>query len=56
MTLCPCSDDKGVKCQNTMTEKEKKQDGMCCRCADLIWGWHQQDTPVIYKNPHTREF
>ena len=56
MKLCPCSDDKGVKCQVEMTEEEDKQDGMCYRCADLIWGFLQKDTPVIYKNPCTREF
>jgi len=53
---CPCSDDKGVRCENIMTKKENKQDGMCERCAELVWDWHQNDTPVIYKNPATREY
>lgn len=34
---CPVEDDKGRKCTNQMSKHEEDQDGMCGRCASLIW-------------------
>ena len=38
MRNCPAEDDNGVICGKPMSHREYKQDGMCSRCADLIWG------------------
>lgn len=35
--FCKATDDDGKVCNNPMSEKESKQDGMCTRCAELIW-------------------
>ena len=36
--VCPASDDNGTKCTNLVSDRQWKQDGMCARCADGIWG------------------
>ncbi len=52
---CPCSDDNNASCQNIMTKKEKTQDGYCIRCAELLWSWRQDDTPVAFIDPASRK-
>lgn len=54
--VCPISDDNDVKCENIMTKKEIKQDGMCIRCATLMWGWHQRNEQIVFIKANTREF
>jgi hypothetical protein len=34
---CTATDDLDKECTNTMSKKQHTQDGMCSRCADLIW-------------------
>lgn len=54
--VCPISDDNDVKCENIMTKEEIRQDGMCERCATLMWGWLTRDEPIVFIKPNTREF
>jgi len=35
---CKVEDDVGHKCSNTMSKRQYAQDGMCERCAELLWG------------------
>ena len=35
--LCTATDDNGVVCNRPMSKREIRDDGMCSRCADLIW-------------------
>lgn len=44
---CPAEDDEGTRCTNTLSDEEKEQDGMCSRCADLIWRWYRNEIPEI---------
>lgn len=37
MKICTVEDDKGAVCNNEYSEDQHKQDGMCPRCAELIW-------------------
>jgi len=39
-----------------MTPEEEAQDGMCIRCAELIWDSMQTLKPFFYKAANTREF
>jgi len=55
--MCKVEDDVGHLCSNRMSKKEKKQDGMCSRCAELLWNNYAQpawlgkpDKPVIFKD------
>ena len=49
-TQCPCTDDNYRRCENMMTDKEMKQDGMCSRCADLLAEWtRDMDKPFLFK-------
>lgn len=56
-TVCPATDDNGKVCGRKMSKREVKQDGMCGRCADLIWTnfvqpmWNgRSDKPIIFKD------
>jgi hypothetical protein len=53
--LCTATDDNGVVCNRPMSKREIRDDGMCSRCAELIWNnfskplWNNQETiPVIF--------
>jgi len=54
--ICPAEDDNGTKCQVEMTDEEVEQDGMCYRCADMIWDSVTTGAKFIIKDPKTREF
>ena len=53
---CPCEDDNGVVCNKPMSKEEQEQDGMCIRCAELLWANFAQPLasnkptkPIIFK-------
>jgi hypothetical protein len=45
---CPMFDDKDIRCKNIMSKQEYRQDGYCFRCADALWAWQQNNTPIIF--------
>ena len=55
--MCKVEDDEGHVCTNKMTKKEKAQDGMCSRCAELLWANYVRPSwtatkhkPIIFKD------
>ena len=53
--VCEAQDDNGQKCNRPMSKREFDQDGMCSRCADLIWSNYAQPlmnnketTPIVF--------
>ena len=47
--FCKTQDDNGVVCNRSMSKHENEQDGMCSRCAELIWANFAQ--PLITNKP-----
>jgi hypothetical protein len=37
MRTCRFIDDNGTVCKEQYSESQHKQDGMCLRCAELLW-------------------
>ena len=59
--ICDTEDDNGVVCNNPMTQKQFDQDGMCSRCADLLWenfykplGMGKPTKPIIFESNSKR--
>lgn len=44
--ICEAEDDNGNSCGRNMSRYQFDQDGMCSRCADLIW--HSLQTGVLF--------
>jgi hypothetical protein len=53
---CETQDDKGQVCGKKVPKKQWKQDGMCSRCAELLWsnfyeplGVGKETKPIVFK-------
>ena len=42
MNICKIEDDTGQVCNQPVKLKQWKRDGMCSRCAELLWANHVQ--------------
>ncbi len=48
--ICTFQDDTGTICKREYGIHQHIQDGMCNRCAELLWPWYQW-----FSTPDTKE-
>lgn len=49
MKPCTFEDDNGKVCGKPLSKEQEAQDGMCSRCAELLWANFAQ--PLVTNKP-----